>query len=116
MIETLSQKRCRFTAQIAQLIEHALSLGLGVALDQVKRTQAEATANASSGAGIANSLHLLGLAADLNLYRGDLYLPSTAEHLPLGTYWESLSPGSCWGGRFSKPDGNHYSFEHNGVK
>jgi hypothetical protein len=117
MIESLAEKRCRFTALIGKLIEHANALGFGVALDQVKRTQAEADANAVSGAGITHSLHLLGLAADINLYRGALYLPSSADHLPLGTFWESLAPDACWGGRFhERPDGNHYSLEHNGVK
>ncbi|HBJ0947911.1 TPA: M15 family metallopeptidase, partial [Escherichia coli] len=32
-----------------------------------------------------------------------------------GEYWESL--GGSWGGRFkSRPDGNHFSLEHNGVR
>lgn len=33
----------------------------------------------------------------------------------LGQYWESL--GGSWGGRFkSRPDGNHFSLEHDGVR
>jgi hypothetical protein len=116
MTETLAEKRCRFTTMIGKLIEFANGLGFGVALDQVKRTQLEADANAASGRGIPNSLHLYGLAADINLYRGAMWLGTSADHLPLGTYWESLAPDARWGGRFSKPDGNHYSLEHNGVK
>jgi len=80
MIETLAEKRCRFTTLIGKLIEFANGLGYGVALDQVKRTQLEADANKASGKGIANSLHLYGLAADINLYRGSMWLGTSADH------------------------------------
>lgn len=117
MSETLSTKRCRFTSQLARLVVWAESQGLSVALDQVKRTQSEADANAASGLGISDSLHRLGLAADILLYRNGIYQAHTEDYHPLGVYWESLSPDARWGGRFSpKPDGDHFSLEHNGVK
>lgn len=96
-----------------------------VALDQVKRSQADANANAKSGAGISNSLHLIPLAADLILYKDDPsteeveyeYRPDSAAYKPLGEKWKSMHPLCRWGGDFSKPvDGNHFSLEHNGVK
>ena len=58
------------------------------------------------------SLHYIRLAIDLNLFRNGVYLTSTADHLPLGLYWESI--GGSWGGRFN--DGNHYSFAHEGKR
>lgn len=97
-----------------------------VALDQVKRTQAEANANAKSGAGISNSLHLSGLAADLILYLDDPKTPAVIEHdyasrsedyKILGEKWKTMHPLARWGGDFkSRPDGNHFSLEHNGVR
>jgi len=112
--ESLSKKRQRFTRDIAKLINKAIELGYAPALDQVKRMQAEADANAASGAGISNSLHLVGLAADLLLYQDGKYLTATVDHKLLGEYWESLGPDYRWGGRFTKPDGNHYSIAHEG--
>jgi len=58
------------------------------------------------------SLHELGLAIDLNLFKDGKYLSKTDDHLILGEYWELL--GGSWGGRFG--DGNHYSMEYNGRK
>lgn len=114
---TLSQKRVLFTATLTKLLSWAAEQGLNVALDQVKRTEAEAKANAVSGAGIANSNHLSGLAADLILYGPDWsYKSASADYKALGAYWKTLHPLACWGGDFKKQDGNHFSFEHNGVK
>lgn len=59
-----------------------------------------------------NSLHYIGLAIDLNLFKNGEYLKDTNDHKELGEFWESL--GGSWGGRFN--DGNHYSLEHNGRK
>jgi hypothetical protein len=58
--------------------------------------------------GEASSFHKLKLAADVNLFKNGRYLSSTASHRPLGEWWESI--GGTWGGRFSKADGNHYSY------
>lgn len=122
MAETLGEKRCRFTQDLAKLIQKAKDFGYDVALDQVKRTQAEADANAASGVGIKNSLHLLGLAADLLLYRDGIYLTKDVGYEILGQWWKALSPDHRWGGDFRdaqgrpKPDSDHYSIEHGGVK
>ncbi len=114
MSETLSQKRCRFTLQMAKLILYANEIGYKVAANEVFRTLKEAAQNAADGDGILNSVHTVGLAVDLNLYMDNRYLRSTSDHIQLGHYWESLSDDARWGGRWG--DGNHYSLEHNGVK
>jgi len=111
---TLREKRCRFTALVARLIDHAIAIGYEPALDQVKRTAAEAAANAAAGTGIANSVHCDGLAVDLLLYREGTYLTKTEDYATLGAYWTSLDALARWGGDFQRKDGNHFSFAHGG--
>jgi hypothetical protein len=79
------------------------------AIDQVKRTQAEAQANAASGKGIKNSLHLDGLAVDILIYKDGVYLTNTDDYQFAGHYWKVLDNDNAWGGDLSKPDGNHFS-------
>jgi len=110
----LSEKRVLFTRLLAELILWASSEGYDLALDQVKRSEAEAKANAAKGKGISNSLHILGLAADLNLYIKGVYQETTEAHKKIGEKWKTMHPLARWGGDFN--DGNHYSLEHNGVK
>lgn len=111
---TLGQKQRAFPALVAQLIQFAYSNGYEFTFGEAQRSKAQADANAASGAGISNSLHLQRLAIDLNLFKNGIYLTETEDYRPLGEYWESL--GGSWGGRFSKPDGNHFSIAHNGVR
>lgn len=113
---TLSEKRCLFSQNVSKLVLWAGQRDYMLAYDQVKRTELEAVANAASGAGIANSLHNRGLAADLLLYINGVYQSNTLAHEPIGAYWKTLHPLNRWGGDFSKPDGNHYSMEDGGVQ
>ena len=84
---------------------------------ELLRSQAQAAANAASGAGIANSLHLLKLAIDLQLFIGGVYQTASEAYKPLGDKWKSMHPLCRWGGDFVKrPDGNHFSLEHEGVR
>lgn len=116
MAETLSEKRCRFTHAAALLVHEAERLGYKCAFDQVKRTQAEANANAASGAGISTSLHLDGLAVDLLLYKDGRYITDSEGHAQLGAWWKSIAADHAWGGDFAKRDFNHYSISHMGRK
>lgn len=117
MTEKLSTKRCRFSLAIAHLVQWTNEQsGYSCAFDQVKRTKEEAIANAKRGAGIANSLHLIGLAADLILYKDGVYQTDTEAYRFMGEYWKSLGPDHAWGGDFKKKDGNHFSVEHNGKR
>jgi hypothetical protein len=116
---TLREKRCRFTELLVMLIDFINSDGYECCLNEVYRDPRIAKLNAQSGAGVVYSNHLVGLAADINLYKDGVYLDKSDDHKKFGEYWESLSTSEytcCWGGRFSKPDGNHYSMEHNGVE
>ena len=112
---TLSEKQQLFVSLIAQLITWANDKGYRLTFGEAYRTPEQAKLNAKSGAGIATSLHTQRLAVDFNLFVNGEYKTKTEDYLPLGEYWESL--GGAWGGRFkSRPDGNHFSLEHNGVR
>jgi hypothetical protein len=112
---TLREKQSNFVLMIGHLIAWAYANGYELTFGEALRTTAQAAANAKSGAGISNSLHLLKLAVDFQLYINGVYQTNTAAYEPLGKYWESI--GGSWGGRFTtRPDGNHFSLEHNGVR
>jgi hypothetical protein len=114
--ETLGQKQRRFTQYVALLIQYAYARGYELSFGEAYRTPEQARLNAKAGTGIANSLHTLRLAIDLNLFKDGQYLARSEDYEPLGKFWEALAPDCCWGGRFSRPDGNHFSITHNGVK
>lgn len=112
---TLSEKQQLFTKLIAQLILWADEKGYRLTFGEAYRTPEQATLNAKKGSGIRNSLHTKRLAVDLNLFINGQYQTNSAAYLPLGEYWESI--GGSWGGRFrDRPDGNHFSIEHEGVR
>ncbi len=115
---TLRDKRVVFTLHVADLIHEAGVLGYEIALNEVLRSQAAANANAKAGIGIKASLHVIGLAVDVALYRNGTYLTETEDYRPLGEWWKLQSaPGYTlrWGGDFSKlKDGCHFSLEHEG--
>ena len=111
---TIRQKQSLLVVLLAHLILEANRRGYELTFGQYKRTEQQANANAKKGIGIKKSLHILGLAMDINLFKNGKYMTETSDHEELGIYWESLHPLTRWGGRFN--DGNHYSIEHNGVK
>lgn len=113
---TLGEKQRKFTLYVALLIQYAYARGFELTFAEAYRTPEQAAVNASNGTGTLTSLHISRLAIDLNLFRDGAYLTGTADHRPLGNFWKSLDPLCCWGGDFSKPDGNHYSMLHEGRK
>ncbi len=110
----LSEKQAVFAVMVARLILWADEHGFRVTFGEAYRTPEQAALNAKKGSGIANSLHTQRLAVDLNLFVNGDYQTQSAAYLPLGEFWESI--GGSWGGRFKKPDGNHFSLEHDGVR
>lgn len=112
---TLSEKQQRFASMIGKLLlwvdaQH----GMGVTFGETFRPAELASLYAEQGRGIKNSNHTRRLAVDLNLFLAGKYQTSSESYRPLGEYWESI--GGAWGGRFSKPDGNHFSVEHGGIR
>ena len=112
----LGEKQRRFTELVSRLISWASDEGYELTFGEAYRTPEQAALNAAKGSGISNSLHTLRLAIDLNLFLDGVYQKDSAAYEPLGEYWKSLDPEARWGGDFSRPDGNHFSLEHNGVK
>ena len=102
---TLREKQSKFVTMVGKLIQFANDRGYELSFGHAKRCD-------DCKVGHKKSLHKVGLAIDLNLFRNGIYLSKNEDHRELGEYWESL--GGSWGGRFS--DGNHYSLEHNGMK
>ena len=113
---TLGEQQRLFAKLSAQFILWIYDQGYEVTYGEAFRTAQQAALNAQSGSGIANSLHTQRLALDLNLFKDGVWLQDTSAWEALGEYWESLHPLCRWGGRFSKPDGNHISMEYAGVK
>jgi hypothetical protein len=115
MAETLLQKQQRFAKVVPRLIDKAHELGFKVTHgDAYRDERVFGKLGQKLGYGNAFSCHKVRLAIDLNLYKDGKYLENTADHQPLGEWWEALAPDHCWGGRFQ--DGNHYSITHEGIK
>lgn len=119
---SLLQKQWLFSLLLAKLILFAYDNGYNVVGGEWQRKQAQADINAALGSGIKNSIHLKSLAVDLAVFLRGAYLKDSKDYAPLGEYWKSLHPLCRWGGDFkdaagaSKPDGDHFSIEHEGVK
>ncbi len=115
-IVKLSTKQQRFAGMFGLLLHYVSTLPrCSVTIQWAYRPPAAAALMKKKGKGITNSLHTKKLAVDLNLFINGVYQTSTKAHAPLGAFWKSI--GGTWGGDFKpKPDGNHYSLEHGGVK
>lgn len=105
---TLGQARCAYSKALIQCLAHVDTLGLAFAFDQGK-VPSEGSVH------MPGSLHVVGLATDILLYRDGVYLTETEDYRSLGEYWETLGTtlglDLVWGGRFSHSDGNHFSMK-----
>lgn len=111
---TLREQQHLFAQLVADLIKEAALRGFEVTLGEAWRSPQEARRLASTNRGISRSLHCDRLAIDLNLFKDGEFLTTTEAHRPLGLWWEQQHPLCRWGGRFSRPDGNHYSVAYQG--
>lgn len=105
---TERQNQSKFALMVAKLISKAYELGYEITLGEAWRPQWVAEEYAKTGKGSRNSFHIRRLAIDINLFKDGKWLDATEDHRQLGEWWESI--GGTWGGRFKRPDGNHYSF------
>ena len=111
----LSEKQRLFSKLIAELITWAYDRGMEVTFgDAYRDPRVFGMVGTFKGYGHRNSAHKYRLAVDLNLFLHGEYTGKTEDYIILGEKWESMNLMCRWGGRFN--DGNHFSFEHKGVK
>jgi hypothetical protein len=104
-----------FARLVPRLIDKAFELGFEVTLgDAFRDPRVHGALGVKLGYGHRSSAHKEKMAIDLNLFKDGKFLDSTEAHKPLGEWWEKQHVLARWGGRFA--DGNHYSFEVNGIK
>jgi hypothetical protein len=103
---------------VAKLIDFAYKQGYELTAGECYRSPEQAALNAQHGSGIANSLHTLRLAVDLQLFKDGVYLTDSAAYKALGDFWKTLDPEAAWGGDFQSPhqDGNHFSLSWGGIR
>jgi hypothetical protein len=111
----LGDKQKLFTRLLPALLNKAHELGFEVTLgDAFRDPRLFGLVGEARGYGAQSSCHKMRLAIDLNLFRGNDYLTTTADHQQLGEFWERQHELCRWGGRFN--DANHYSLTHAGSK
>ena len=113
---TLGEKQEIFSQNLGHLLLYAYANGYRIRMGEVLRSKEQALLNQQKGTGIANSLHIQKLAADLNVFRNGVWLTNSHDLSELGDFWKKLNPLNRWGGDFSKPDGNHFSMTHGGIQ
>ena len=119
MTLSLRQKQSIFSKLVGKFLLAIYEAGYEVTLGECYRTPEQAVLNAKNGSGIKNSLHTRRLAIDLMLFKDGVLLALTEQYEPIGVIWESYSTPEyqcCWGGRFAKRDGDHFSIADGGQK
>lgn len=112
---SLRTKQSEFARLVGKLILKAYDLGFEVTLgDAYRDPRVHGAMGVRKSYSHPKSAHKLRLAIDLNIFKNGEFLETSEDHRPLGEWWEKQHPMARWGGRFD--DGNHYSFEHEGVK
>jgi hypothetical protein len=100
----LLDRRIKFTKLIAKLILWINEQGYDVAIGQDGLKH------------MTGSLHYMGLAEDLLLYKNGVWLQKTEDYKFAGEYWTTLDKDCCWGGDFQIQDGDHFSIAFGGKK
>jgi hypothetical protein len=112
---SLRKKQTEFAKLVPRLIDKAFELGYEVTLgDAYRDPRVHGAMGVRKSYSHPKSAHKVRLAIDLNLFKDSEFLEQSEDHRPLGEWWKKQHPDARWGGDFD--DGNHYSFEHEGVK
>jgi hypothetical protein len=118
----LWQARCAFTRAVSQLVQWAdddsTMLGFEVAFGEGLVAITDGADGDYDGPHKRGGSHYNGLGVDLVIYdtTGGRYI-SDGAHLAyrrLGEKWRRLHWLARWGGDFTKPDPNHFSFTWEG--
>lgn len=113
---SLHERQVLHVLLTSELIAWAATQGYKLTWGETYRVPAQAAANAASGAGIANSLHIQRLAVDFQLFDSTgKYLTDASAYKPLADYWLTLDPLCCAGYYFHSVDADHFSVSYRGV-
>lgn len=112
---TLGERQRLHVRLTAKLIEFIYAAGYECTWGETYRVPAQAAANAATGAGIVNSLHIQRLAVDLQLFKAGQYLNGAAEYKQFADYWLTLDPLCAAGYYFHSVDADHFSITYHGV-
>jgi hypothetical protein len=114
------QAQCNKLHAMHDLLIGAVDPSLGFTDGEARRTAEQAALNAHKGTGIANSLHINGLARDKFLTIDKKVTFKATDYLQAGVLWEELGKGygvpAAWGGRFKSVDAVHFSCAWKSVK
>lgn len=139
-METLSQKQQRFALFFSRLVAYIYQSGYACTYAEARRSDEQAEINAlsheerqkassllsgdfpglshaiavSTSVGIRASVHRLGLAVDVNLFKDGVFQTTKEAYAIFGDWWKKQQPDACWGGDWG--DSDHFSFTHAGVK
>lgn len=106
---SLSDEQQKFLYDVTLLVQYAIRLGFKTTPGEMLRTEDQQRIYFASGRSkTMNSMHLKGLAVDLNFIMKGQYIngldgPKAVEILkPIGMFWESLSPKNRAGMNFDR--------------
>ena len=112
---SLGKLQQEFTLAIAELIQWSYDNNYQLTFgDAFRDPRVHGSYGNKVGYSHRKSNHKRRLAVDFNLFKDGRYMTQSEDYTELGQYWESLHPKASWGGHFS--DGNHFSFEYQGMK
>ncbi len=110
----IHQKQLLFGYLFNDFLSQLHAMGYEHKNGEYKRTPYQASRNAKLSVGVRNSLHLLLLAADIELYKDGKWLRDCEDYKGAAELWESMHE-LCSAGYYFQ-DGNHFSITHNGVR
>jgi len=106
---SLSNEQQEFLFDFCLLVQFAQRLGFKVTPGELKRTREQQQIYVDTGRSkTMDSMHLLSLAGDLNIFKNGDYVMSYGPLIameivkPLGVFWESLNIKNIWGGNFDR--------------
>jgi hypothetical protein len=113
---TLREKQSAFCLALANLIVWAYDRGYEFTMGEGYVGDTDARDGDHDGPHLRAGMHYKRLAQDLNLFINGEWIrdgdhPAWTE---IGVKWESMDSMARWGGRFSNPDANHFSFTEGG--
>lgn len=112
---SLRKTQSEFVLHIGRLIAHAYEQGYELTFgDAYRDPRVHGALGVKLGYGHPRSAHKQRLAIDFNLFKNGVFQEGTEAHRELGEWWKRQHPLARWGGDFN--DGNHYSFEVDGIK